>query len=161
MYRPYSAEVLFLSVRMTIPSSRPLPLRLARFRQCECVGGCAVVAVAGTTDGSSLTVPRSTFEEALTSPDTSALGDWRQGRQRCNHRLETRARGGTAIGPGSDLIHADPRIVTMFWMERDIACWTDGVALDCCMARSLVCGSVSTPVRKWQGLASPVLWEGR
>lgn len=38
-----------------------------------------------------------------------------RGRHRCNHRLGTRARGGAVIGLRLDLIHADPRIVTMFW----------------------------------------------
>lgn len=75
--------------------------------------------------------------------------------------------GAAVIGPGPGLIHADPRIVTMFW---------DGARYSVLDGRSsvgllygmkfgvrvyIVEDVVSTPVRKWQGLASPVLWEGR
>lgn len=72
--------------------------------------------------GPSLTVLRSTFEEALiqyfnTSPDTSILGNQETGDRGTgdNHRLGTWVRGGTMIGPRVDLIHADLPIVIMFW----------------------------------------------
>jgi hypothetical protein len=67
------------------------------------------------------------------------------------------------IGLRLDLIHADPRIVTMFW-DRARYSVLDGrssVGLLYGTKFGVRCeGVVSTPVRKWQGLAARFCGKG-